>query len=669
MDTCFSSSISSCSTRLISAAKVHSLHLHAPRLPRQQQLHCLNPKFAVRKLGRACGRVVASATGGKQKEPVETANGGMISPGVASPGFDGTKPSVTKKSVASTILLPKSNAHVDSGFSTLNGSTAVDHRIQIDPLGVSTTAAAAAWLCDALEKVLVWTFVDTDQQGKNPSSSSHFHLTGHYAPVSETDPTSNLAISGSIPECLNGEFVHVTPNPKFNPVAYYHWFDGDGLLHGLRIKDGKATYVARFVKTSRLQQEEYYGAAKFVKASNFIGDMHGVKGIFFGLLFSLRVQLRVIDISNGYGTGNTAFVYHNKQLLVLHENDFPYVIKVLENGDLETIGRKCLNPLANRFTAHPKIDPFTGEMFGLYWDFMKHPYCTYQIFSKEGVMMKPMPITIPKGVMIHDFAITENYAIFLDLSLLANPKHFVEGEHFYKFDASKESRIGLLPRYAKNESQIRWFIIPPCMIFHLGNAWEEADEVVLIACRMSTIDFTYFIDFHQDKAMKSRALLYEFRMNMRTWKVTQKQLSTLTIEFPHINDKYTGRKQRYVYGSIMDDMLKIVGVAKYDLSLEPKLGTRGLKIGGNIKGLFLHGDGRQGSEPIFVPRTPSKELLEDDGYLICFVYDKKVGCSEMVIIDAKTMASKPVGVVNLPTRVPGGLHSIFLSEEQLNNQR
>jgi carotenoid cleavage dioxygenase-like enzyme len=86
-------------------------------------------------------------------------------------------------------------------------------------------------------------------------------------------------------------------------------------------------------------------------------------------------------------------------------------------------------------------------------------------------------------------------------------KHFVEGEHIYKFDASKESRIGLLPRYAKNELQLRWFIIPPCMIFHLCNAWEEADEVVLIACRMSTIDFTYFIDFHEDKAMKSRALL------------------------------------------------------------------------------------------------------------------------------------------------------------------
>lgn len=73
-------------------------------------------------------------------------------------------------------------------------------------------------------------------------------------------------------------------------------------------------------------------------------------------------------------------------------------------------------------TSNAQMIGDVGEMFGLYYDFMERPYCTYQIFSKEGVLMKPVPITIPKGVMIHDFAITENYAIFLDLSLLINPK-------------------------------------------------------------------------------------------------------------------------------------------------------------------------------------------------------------------------------------------------------
>ncbi|CAM6036841.1 unnamed protein product [Sphagnum compactum] len=543
----------------------------------------------------------------------------------------------------------------------LSSKTTTSKNLKKFPLG----ASAAALLCDYLEKILVWMFADSEDAGA-AAGDPHYFLTGYFGPVaSETDPASGLTVSGSIPECLNGEFVQVVPNPRFSPVSKYHWFDGDGLLHGLNIKDGKATYVARFVKTSKLQQEEYYGAAKFVKA----GDMYGKKGIAFGLLHNLRVKLGVLDISNGMATANTALVYHNKKLLALHEADKPYIIKVLEDGDLETIGREDYGTLADRFTAHPKIDPVTGEMFGFYWKQMEPPYLTYQMFSKEGVLLEPVPITIPECVFMHDFAITENYAIFLDLCFMMNAKSLFEGKHLFQFDPSKEARLGLLPRYAKNESQIRWFTIPPCMIFHTVNAWEEGDEVVLIACRWPTYNFSLFAAFDEDKYEESRPQLYEFKMNLKTSETTQRQLSTLTIEFPRINDNYIGRKQRYAYVSIFDKEMKIVGVAKFDLALEPELNTRDLKIGGNIIGLFVHGDGRWGSEPLFVPRVVDKEIPEDDGYLICFVYDENKGKSETVIIDAKTMASEPVGVVNLPTRVPAGFHSIFVSQEQLDNQR
>ncbi|CAK9238338.1 unnamed protein product [Sphagnum jensenii] len=550
----------------------------------------------------------------------------------------------------------------------LSSKTTTSKNMNKFPFG----ASAAALLCDYLEKILVWMFADSEDPPAGPHAAGkpagdpHYFLTGSFGPVaSETDPASGLTVSGSIPECLNGEFVQVAPNPRFSPVSKYHWFDGDGLLHGLNIKDGKATYVARFVKTSKLQQEEYYGAAKFVKA----GDMYGKKGIAFALLHNLRVKLGVLDISNGLGTANTALVYYNNKLLALHEADKPYIIKVLEDGDLETIGREDYGTLADRFTAHPKFDPVTGEMFGFYWKQMELPYLTYQMFSKEGVLLEPVPITIPECVFIHDFAITENYAIFLDLSLMMNKKFLTEGKNVFNFDPSKEARLGLLPRYAKNESQIRWFTIPPCMIFHTVNAWEEGDEVVLIACRMPTYDFTLFAAFDEDKYEDSRPQLYEFKMNLKTGEATQRLLSTLTIEFPRINDNYIGRKQRYAYGAIFDKKMTVIGVAKFDLALEPELNTRDLKIGGNIIGLFVHGDGRRGSEPLFVPRVVDKEIPEDDGYLICFVYDENKGKSETVIIDAKTMASEPVGVVNLPTRVPVGFHSIFVSQEQLNNQR
>ncbi|KAH9564363.1 hypothetical protein CY35_04G021400 [Sphagnum magellanicum] len=538
------------------------------------------------------------------------------------------------------------------------------------------STAAAIWVCDCLEKVFVRMFADSDHMttaaahpaADQKSRSSNFHLDGYYAPVDgETIPTSNLPVSGSIPECLNGEIVRAAPNPRFNPIADYQWFDGDGMLHGLKIKDGKATYVARFVRTSRLEQEENYGAAKFPK----IGDMYGHKGILLGFIYFLRVLLGVLDISNGFGTANTAFVYHHNKLLALYEADKPYAIKVKEDGDLETVGREhCGSQFSDFFTAHPKIDPVTGEMFGFCYQLVR-PFLTYQVFSKEGDLMESVPITLPQSVVIHDFAITENYAIFMDLSFVMGFKNLFQAEHLFKFDPKKESRLGILPRYARNESQIRWFTIPSCMIFHNANAWEEGDEVVLISCRSQKTNTKIWKEkFPQENHIDlEKPQLYEFRMNLKTNQVTQKQLSLLAIECPEINEEYTGRKQRYVYASMYDDKLdKFIGVVKYDLSLQPKRNPKDLKVEGNIQGVFYLGDRRWGSEPTFVPRTNGKEISEDDGYLICFVHDEKSGNSEVVIIDAKTMASRPVAVISLPSKVPSGFHSIFLSQEQLSNQ-
>ncbi|CAK9212803.1 unnamed protein product [Sphagnum troendelagicum] len=534
---------------------------------------------------------------------------------------------------------------------------------------------AAAWACDSLERALVKIFAGSDIGGAEHSDhdrkhSSNFFLNGSFEPVAhETSPVSNLPVSGSIPECLNGQFMQVVPNPRFSPVADYHWFDGDGVLHGLNIKNGKATYMARFVRTSKLQQEEYYGAAKFLK----IGDMVGIKGILFFLLHLLRIKLGVLDISHGVGTANTALVYHNRKLLALYEGDKPYAIRVLEDGDLETIGQEDYGgKLTNNFTAHPKIDPVTGEMFGMCYDVMASPYLTYQVFSKGGDLMEPVPITLQDSAIMHDFAITENYAIFMDPPVAVNIKNLARGEHVIKFDPSKESRLGLLPRYAQNESQIRWFTIPTCMIIHSANAWEEGDEVVLVLTRRARIDFNAMgTGFQHKKWMDSPSQLYKYRINLKTGQVTQRELSipVMQTDYPKINEKYLGRRQRYVYGCIFNDTPKVVGVVKYDVSVEPELPPQDLKVGGNISGLFLHGDGRYGSEVFFVPcNTVGKDIQEDDGYLICFVHDEKIGNSEVVIIDAKTMASKPVAVVSLPSRVPAGFHTIFVSEEQLKTQ-
>ncbi|TMX00575.1 hypothetical protein EJD97_000547 [Solanum chilense] len=513
---------------------------------------------------------------------------------------------------------------------------------------------------DWLEKVIVKLMY------KSNVPNSHF-LSGNFAPIDEeTPPSKDLPVKGYLPECLNGEFVRVGPNPKFAPVAGYHWFDGDGMIHGLQIKDGKATYVSRFVRTSRLKQEEFFGGAKFMK----IGDLKGLFGLFSVYIYMLREKLKVLDTSYGNGTANTAMIYHHGKLLALHEGDKPYVVKILEDGDLQTLGMLDYDKrLQHSFTAHPKVDPVTGEMFTFGYS-QTPPFATYRVISKDGVMQDPVPITIPASVMMHDFAITENYAIMMDLPLYFRPKEMVKKKQLaYSFDPTKKARFGVLPRYAKNESLIKWFELPNCFIFHNANAWEEGDDVVLITSRLQNPDLDAIKGTEKEEQRDGFTNeLYEMRFNMKNGVASQKKLSEAAVDFPRINENYTGRKQRYVYGTILNNIAQITGVVKFDLHLEPETGKTKLEVGGNIPGIFDLGPGRFGSEAIFVPRQPGTECEEDDGYLILFVHDENTGKSSVNVIDAKTMSAEPVAVVELPKRVPFGFHAFFVTEEQIQEQ-
>ncbi|KAJ4905133.1 hypothetical protein Rs2_19084 [Raphanus sativus] len=388
-------------------------------------------------------------------------------------------------------------------------------------------------LVDLVERVIVKLMHD--------ASLPLHYLSGNFAPVrDETPPVKDLpVVHGFLPECLNGEFVRVGPNPKFDPVAGYHWFDGDGMIHGVRIKDGKATYVSRYVKTSRLKQEEFFGAAKFMK----IGDLKGFLGLLMVYLQQLRTKLNVLDVSYGHGTANTALVYHHGKLLALSEADKPYVVKVLEDGDLQTLGMMDYDKrLTHSFTAHPKVDPATGEMFTFGYS-QTPPYLTYRVISEDGIMHDPVPITISEPVMMHDFAITESYAIFMDLPMHFRPKEMVkEKKMVYSFDPTKKARFGVLPRYAKDELLIRWFELPNCFIFHNANAWEEEDEVVLITCRLENPDLDMVSGNVKEKLENFSNELYEMRFNMKTGSASQNKLSASAVDFPRINECYTGKK-------------------------------------------------------------------------------------------------------------------------------
>nr|AAY21819.1 carotenoid cleavage dioxygenase [Suaeda salsa] len=541
----------------------------------------------------------------------------------------------------------------DNNLETKNGEKQGIVHINPKP-NQGFTSKAIDWL----EKIIVKLMYD--------SSQPQHYLSGNFAPVvDETPPAKDLIVHGHLPECLNGEFVRVGPNPKFAPVAGYHWFEGDGMIHGMHIKDGKATYVSRYVRTSRMKQEEFFGGAKFMK----IGDLKGMFGLLTVSLQMLRAKLKVLDMSYGHGTANTALIYHHGKLLALSEGDKPYVVRVLEDGDLQTLGLLDYDKrLAHNFTAHPKVDPFTGEMFTFGYSHTP-PYITYRVISKDGFMHDPVPITVPAPIMMHDFAITENYAIIMDLPLYFRPKDMVkEKKIIVTFDPTKKARFGLLPRYAKNESLIKWFELPNCFIFHNANAWEEGDEVVLITCRIENPDLDMVGGAAEDMVDSFTNELYEMRFNMKTGLASQRKLSASAVDFPRVNENYTGRKQRYVYGTSLGSIAKVKGIVKFDLHAEPDPSQKKLEVGGSVQGIFDLGPERFGSEAIFVPREQGTSSEEDDGYLIFFVHDENTGKSFVNVIDAKTMSADPVAVVELPSRVPYGFHAFFVTEEQLKDQ-
>ncbi|MBV6624474.1 MAG: carotenoid oxygenase family protein [Rivularia sp. (in: Bacteria)] len=452
-------------------------------------------------------------------------------------------------------------------------------------------------------------------------------LEGNYAPVREEITADNLKIIGELPPDLSGMFVRNGPNPQWQPKGQYHWFDGDGMLHGVRISNGKASYRNRYVRTKGWQIEHQEG-----------------KAIWSGLLEPPQMD-------NPHGAyknvANTALVWHAGKFLALWEGGAPHSIKLPE---LDTFGEYNYNgKLQSAFTAHPKVDALTGEMMFFGYSFAP-PFLHYSIVSAEGELLKTVPIELPMGVMMHDFAITSNYTIFMDLPLTFNPIRMQKGEPAMMFEKDRASRFGIVPRHGDN-SNIRWFEAPACFVWHTLNAYEEGDEVVLVACRMNSTN-VLATNSEQRDAQGDIPLLHSWRFNMKDGSVREERLDDAPTEFPRVNDSFLGQPTRYGYAGKMGQgsMPSFEGVIKYDLH-SGKSQTHEF------------GKGRYGGEAVFAPRGSK----EDEGWVITFVYDSNEDTSELVIVDAQDMTSQPVARVLIPQRVPYGFHGDWVSEEKLQN--
>ena len=443
--------------------------------------------------------------------------------------------------------------------------------------------------------------------------SSNPYLANNLAPVREEVTVTDLRVTGTIPTELTGRYLRNGPNPA-GPVneAKYHWFSGHGMVHGIRLRDGRAEwYRNRWVRTK--------GVCDIIGGTPPPSDWPADHPSF---------------------PANTNVIGHAGRTYAIVEGGSPPIEMSYE---LDTVRVSSLGgTLPMAFSAHPKRDPKSGELHVMtyYWGWGNQ--VQYLLVGTDGRVRKHVDIPLPGGPMLHDMAITEKYALVFDLPCVFNLDAAMKGASLpYYWDHDYEARIGFMPLDG-GADDIKWVTIDPCYVFHPMNAYDDGDEVVLDAARHPKM-----FDRERRGPSEGDPVLTRWRLNPSTGAAKEETVNDRPQEFPRINESLIGRSYRYGYsagvgtGFAQDTLMKtdLTTFAVQARADQPRYGY---------------------GEPVFVARDGS--VAEDDGWVMALRHDTQNDTSDLAIFDARAITDDPVAVVHLPVRVPNGFHGNWVPD-------
>ena len=444
----------------------------------------------------------------------------------------------------------------------------------------------------------------------------HPFLTGIHKPMTEERTIENLAVTGTIPAELSGRYVRIGPNPFKPDPRGHHWFIGDGMVHGVRIQDGKAMwYRNRYIRSQELEGKGGPAAAP--------GPRRGRRDL---------VNTNVIQ-------------HQGKTLAIVEAGSFPAEL----SDELETIAYTDLGgTLHVPFSAHPHEDPLTGELHAITYDGMTQDTVWHVVVSPEGKVVREEPIAVEHGPSIHECSLTQKYVLVFDLPVTFSMKALVGGERFpYRWNPEHRARVGLLPR-AGSAAEIVWCDVDPCYVFHVANSYDAPDGMVV--CDMSVYE-TMFADGPDGPNGKSLGM-ERWIIDPAAGKVTRKTLDTAPQEFHRPDERFFGQPYRYAWSLGLPDteqtgFLGTAPIYRYDL----ETGERQAHD---------FGPGKVPGEFVFVPR--SVDAPEGDGWVMGYVIDAQAETTDLVILNASDMAAPPVASIHIPHRIPPGFHGNWLPD-------
>lgn len=466
------------------------------------------------------------------------------------------------------------------------------------------------------------------------SPTKNIFLDGPFKPVS-VEKSIVCDIEGYIPVSVEHSiFTRIGPNPKFEPEGGYHLFDGDGVTHWVRFhrdREGvlKAMYHNRYIKTLKLKAEEKAGRSLFIKVGDFAKPFALLKIMYSEFLQHIGV-IPCIPKSH-LSVANTNLVRHASNTMALCESGLPYSVEFSDTG-LDTIGVESFGGfLHDSFTAHPKINPVDNKMYGFGSDGSR--VITMYVFGSDGSPETKFPVKFNKPVLMHDFAITSEHILLLDMPLVYNMNLLCKGKIPVEFDNGYSSRIGVLDNDDTTGSSIRWFEVPgePFMVSHVVNAYCESGKITLVSCDMESMSL--------NDVCASISIIHRTVIDLGTGCVSREPVLTdvnKSLDFPVINKSKTGSKNKFAY--VTEFKHGIPGdICKVDLEEDRIVASISVE------------PGECTGECSFVPCG----IEEDDGYILSFV--TKGDASTLKVWSARDLS--PVSSVNIPSRIPLGFHA------------
>lgn len=478
---------------------------------------------------------------------------------------------------------------------------------------------------------------------------SNPYLEGVFAPVQQEYTLTELEVSGTIPEHLDGRYLRNGPNPvgEIDP-ALYHWFIGDAMVHGIRIRDGKAEWY----------RNRYVRGPQTAKA---LGEQPPP---------GRHVGLSTIG-------ANTNVLGHAGRTLALIEGG----ISCYELTDeLDTVGTCDFGgTLPGGYAAHPKRDPDSGELHAVSYSFNRGNKVQYSVIGTDGRARRTVDIEVAGSPMMHDFSLTQNYVVCYDLPVTFDPRQAAEmsvpralrlptrlvlsaligrvripdpitarlpmprssdRRLPYRWNPRYPARVGVMPRAGGN-ADVRWFDVEPCYVFHPMNAYEDGDTIVLDVVRHPKM-----FDTDLRGSSEGPPTLDRWTVDLAGGRVREARLDDRPQEFPRVDERRLGKQYRFGYAPAVGERAPTSTLLKHDLRAATV--TR-----------RSFGTGKQLGEFVFQPTAA--DSVEDDGVLMGFVYDQATDRSELAILDAQTLDT--VARIHLPHRVPAGFHGNWVPAE------